>query len=179
MNHSAAVLEETGIRAKLEAHHAESFGWAMNCCRCNREDAENVLQLAYLKVLSGEAVFEGRSSFRTWLFGVIHKTAASERRSELFRRLRLLRWFSANPSVRAGVDSGPTAEDRASRDQDRKRLQDAVLRLPARQREILFLVFYHDLSIMQAAEVMGVAIGTARTHYERGKKEIRRCLETL
>jgi len=57
------------------------------------------------------------------------------------------------------------------------RLKEALGKLPTRQREVLQLVFYHDLSIVEAAKVMGVGIGSARTHYERGKKQMRRRLE--
>ena len=51
-------LDDAALRAELERHHVESFGWALHCCGRRRDDAENVLQLAYLKVLSGRAVFE-------------------------------------------------------------------------------------------------------------------------
>src|SRR5712691_6455943 len=83
------ALDDAGLRNALEAHHVESYGWALSCCRRRRDEAENVLQLVYVKVLSGKAVFDGRSSFKTWLFAVIRNTAAHEHRMELLRRLRL------------------------------------------------------------------------------------------
>jgi RNA polymerase sigma-70 factor (ECF subfamily) len=53
---------------------------------------------------------------------------------------------------------------------------EALRTLPRRQREVLELVFYQDLTVEQAARTMGVAVGTARIHYHRGKK---RLLEVL
>ncbi len=168
MEPSAAArlaLDEAGLRSALEEHHLESYGWALSCCRRRSDEAENVLQLVYLKVLSGKAVFDGKSSFKTWLFAVIRKTAAHEHRLELLRSLRL----SQIPKI---LDAKPRGEQSGIE----VRLKEALEKLPARQRQVLQLVFYHDLSIVEAAQVMGVGIGSARTHYERGKKQMRRRL---
>src|ERR1700681_2268471 len=164
------TLDDIALRSQLEAHHAESYGWALFCCRHCREDAENVLQIVYLKVLGRRAVFDGRSSFKTWLFSVIRQTAAGERRTELFHRL-LLREFFLRQSAPHG---GPSGEDLASSNQVQENLRRPLLKLPLRQREVLHLVFYQDLSIQEAANVMRVGVGSARRHYARAKEQMRR-----
>jgi RNA polymerase sigma factor (sigma-70 family) len=70
---------------------------------------------------------------------------------------------------------GPDAE--LERSEMQRRFRQALMQLPARQRETLHLVFYQDLSLSEAAEVMNVSVGTARQHYERGKKRLREALD--
>src|SRR6266446_6952329 len=77
------------LKAELERLHSTSFGWALSCCRRDASEAEEVLQTVYLKILEGKARFRGESSLKTWLFAVIRKTAATEYRRNLLRKLRL------------------------------------------------------------------------------------------
>jgi len=159
-------------RVELERLHRESYAWALHCCGRNAHVAEDVLHDAYVKVLEGRARFDGRSSFRTWLFGVIRLVAAHQRRRSLMRRL-LLRRHAGRLSAEPVSDS---PEEALCRGETHTRLWHALARLSGRQREVLLLVFYHDLSISEAAEVMGLSIGSARTHYHRGKEALRRLL---
>ena len=59
------------------------------------------------------------------------------------------------------------------------RFQRALETLPSLQREVLHLVFYEDLSLRDAADVMNVTIGSARQHYQRGKRRLRESLERM
>ncbi len=157
-------MDEVELRRQLERAHADCFGWAMACCGRDPDDAEEVLQTVYLSVLDGHARYDARSSFRTWLFGVIRRTAASERRKAWLHGLLLKREAgSLEPTAPAPPDAGVDGAAHCHG------LRDALARLAARQREVIQLVFYHDLTVDEAAAVMGVSVGSARTHYARGK----------
>ena len=160
-------MDEIELKRQLERVHADCFGWAMACCGRDRDDAEEVLQTVYLKVLDGRARYDGGSSFRTWIFGVIRRTAASERRKAWLRGLLLNREAG---SLMPAVPAAPDAE--AERNSRCHSLRHSLARLAARQREVLQLVFYHDLTVEEAAAVMGVSVGSARTHYARGKAHL-------
>ena len=159
-------------RARLEAElaqlHPASFGWALGCCNGERGEAEEVLQVAYLKVLDGRARFDGGSAFKTWLFAIIRRTAAERRRSGWIRALALDRWRGGG-----ATEPTPDPERLASASEAAMRVREALRILPGRQREVLHLVFYQDLSIEDAAHVAGISVGSARTHYHRAKARLR------
>jgi RNA polymerase sigma-70 factor (ECF subfamily) len=163
------------IRDQLEALHSESFAWATVCCSPDMGEAEDVLQMTYLKILDGRARFEGRSAFKTWLFGVIRMTAREQRRRA---------WWSW--SRRAPVETVteyPSPEDTpdhaATKREQIEEVRTASLRLPQRQHQVLMLVFYHDITLDEAAAIMGVSPGSARKHYQRGKEQLRLWLGQL
>jgi len=166
------LLNYSALEEEIERLHPASFSWALACCGWSRHEAEEVLQVAYFKVLEGRARFDGRSTLKTWLFGVIRKTAADQRRRRLFEVLALHRWFSR----REAPAKAPPADEQLGQEQRRARVVHALAQLAARQREVLDLVFYQEMTVEEAAQVMGVTVGTARVHYDRGK---RRLLEKL
>jgi RNA polymerase sigma-70 factor (ECF subfamily) len=160
------------LEAWLERLHEESFGWALNCSGGDAARAEDVLQTAYVRVISGRAVYAGRASFRTWLFGVIRRVAQEENRRTRKERQRTVMMQDAR--VLTVADEGIRSPDEVESSQQ---LREALEQLPQRQREVLHLVFYQDMSIADAAEVMEISVGSARTHYERGKARLRSTLE--
>lgn len=168
-------MEREELLAQLEQLHEMSYGWALNCCSSNPSDAEDILQTVYKKILEGRARYDGRAALKTWLFAVIRNTAVEERRRSWLRGLRLdgyakERQHDFQPAERgAGLEN----EERLAA------FRGAIERLPRRQAEILHLVFYQDLTVEAAAGVMGVSVGSARTHYDRGKQRLGEWLKKL
>jgi RNA polymerase sigma factor (sigma-70 family) len=163
-------MERSELERELERLHAESWGWALACCARDRELAEEALQSAYLRILTGRARFDGRSSVKTWVFGVIRRTAQDEAR---FWRAR----HTGTEEATEVADPAPGADATVERLDETAALVTALAGLSPRQREVLQLVFYHGMTIEEAAGVMHVSLGSARTHYERGKKALAERLE--
>lgn len=165
-------MHATEIRQQLERHHEEAFGWARLCCGQDAVEAEEVLQTVYLKVLEERARFAGKSSFKTWLFAVVRQTAAESRRRRIlqrFRRQRLAERMQQNSPA-------PYASDRTEEAEAQAAIGHMLQQLPRRQREVLQLMFYHEMTLERAAEVMGISPGAARKHYDRAKRKARALL---
>jgi RNA polymerase sigma-70 factor, ECF subfamily len=161
-------VDHAELRLQLAALHPQCFGWAMACCGRVREDAEDLLHDVYLGVLDNGLRFDGRSTLKTWLFGVIRRTSRSRLRRD---RLRALLGMSNGMKIdRPAPPASPA--DLAIASDARERALRALSALAARQREVMLLVFYHDLTIEEAATVMDVSVGSARVHYQRGKRRM-------
>lgn len=158
---------------ELEQLHEQCYSWALTCAQGRRHEAEDILQMAYLAILEGDAEFAGRSSLRTWLFAVIRNQAGSRWRRARRSLQVLARLAVFAPAVESHDDPHGSAGARQAR------VLAALRALPKRQGELLDLVFYRELSIAEAAEVLGISVGTARAHYERGKAALRERLADL
>jgi RNA polymerase sigma-70 factor (ECF subfamily) len=151
---------------ELEALHRAAYSWALTRCGQRRADAADLLQGAYARIVDGSARFDGRSTLKTFVFGVIERIAREERRRERLQSLlrgRFQQAFAPSETVH------PTQVATTS---DTDRVRTALRGLSARQRDVLELVFYRECSIEEAAAIMGLPVGTARTHYERGKRAL-------
>lgn len=160
-------MHHSNIKSELEQYHNDCYGWALHCCNRDREMASEVLQTSYLKILERQNTFRGRSEFKTWAFIVIKNTAIDAWRKQK-KRIKLIRSENNLP------DTGYEAGSEGDFDQKLRKLffAGALNQLSERQRQILQLVFYHDLSLNQSAEVLNISQGSARKHYDRAKKSL-------
>ena len=151
----------------LEAIHSQVFGWTLSRCNFDHAVAEDLMQQAYVELLNGNARFDNKSSLKTFVFGVVQNLARSRFR-RLASRLRLVRRYEHMP---AEVSDDVTEPD------TNNLVWGAVRRLPARQRDIVELVFCREMTIEEASLVMRVTVGTGRVHYDRAKKALQAQLQ--
>ncbi len=150
-------MDRNKLEQLLKANHADAFRWASQCCHYNPHDAEEVLQITYLKIADGKARFNDKAAFKTWLFAVVRNTALDYlHRRVKFENLEQVQFLANDETV-----------------PERQEYRRLLALLPDRQRQVLLLVFYHDMTLAEVALITGLHIGTVRTHYSRGKTALR------
>ncbi|MEM9391862.1 MAG: RNA polymerase sigma factor [Bacteroidota bacterium] len=144
----------------LEQHHNDAYLWAHQCCNFDDEGAKDVLQMVYLKILEGKAKYNEKSGVKTWVFSVIRNTAIDHQKSgKIMSSLSVIKEIAEENVTEAFVD-----------------YQVIIRKLPERQRQVMLLVFYHDQTLEEVAEILALGVGTVRTHYDRGKKALKKIL---
>jgi RNA polymerase sigma factor CnrH len=129
-----------------------------------REDAEDVVQDTFRRVLGGLERFDPARPFEPWFFTVLRNTARNAARSRRIREHEAL-------SVEYESDRPGPLED-IHRRELRGRLTAAVGRLPAMQQTCFRLCLVEGLSSAEAAGATGLAESTVRVHVFRARQTL-------
>ncbi|MGA3147483.1 MAG: sigma-70 family RNA polymerase sigma factor [Acidimicrobiales bacterium] len=146
--------------------------------------AEEAVQDTWMGVVRGVDRFEGRSSFKTWLFRILVNRARTAGTRE-HRDLSLTEHEPAvDPSRFNGagawaesLESWADADDRLVAATWSKCLSDALSDLPPRQREIVILRDVEGLASHDVCDVLGISEGNQRVLLHRGRSRLRSMLE--
>jgi RNA polymerase sigma factor (sigma-70 family) len=154
--------------SELRVLHQEVFRWALYCTNFNHDLAKDTVQQTYLKIVEGTAYFGGKSSLKTWLFGVVRLTARELRRGQERYIAGATHEAEELPDeVEELLDETFAEPDWES--VDAGAVERALNELSLLQREIVYLVFYRDMPLSEIALVFDVSIGTVRKQYHRAK----------
>jgi RNA polymerase sigma-70 factor (ECF subfamily) len=139
----------------------------------SREAAAEIVQETFLRVTRFVGKFDGRSRFGTWLFALVRSVSIEfARRERLRRRLdteqRIIRFVAARPAF------APTAnESSESHDDSREAVRVAVAGLPGPQRDAVVLCELSDMTIAEAAVVLGWSEGRVKSTLFRARRRLR------
>lgn len=136
----------------------------------DRRIGEEVLQDTFVAAWRSASGYQGRSSVRTWLFGI-----ARRRAHDALRRRRLNVTSDEELAVLADPEPGPEESSLAAARQEE--LTARVSRLAPQHREALTLFFFHDLSHEETAEVLEVPLGTVKSRLSNARRALRKSLE--
>ena len=140
--------------------------------RFTREQAlaEDVVQDSFIKAYQKIHLFEGRSSFKSWLFQIAMNTAKNRFRERQTNQVQI-------EDLRMGVEAG--AENDLLRMDIKKRIRLEIDKLPEKQRTALSLRVFEDLSFKEIAVIMNCPYDTAKANYRHALLKLRERLEEM
>lgn len=142
------------------------FGLCMTLCR-NRDDAEDLYQETWLKVLSHIHKFDETKEFEPWAARICVNTYRN-----ILRRLKI------SPFVDFASDAEKTLrmESVSADERDHTALYDAVDRLPERLRVTVILYYFRDMDVQKTAEILGIPEGTVKSRLNHARKRLKEAL---
>jgi RNA polymerase sigma-70 factor (ECF subfamily) len=146
----------------------------------NREQAEDLFQEVWMRVLTRGGQFNGKSRFETWLFTIARNLVIDQKRKRTMSSLDEL--FEAGgeddrPVAFEVPDDEPGPFDRMSNVEDREQIAAALLQLDTLYREVLVLRFHEDLSLEEISRVTHAPLSTVKSRLYRGMASIKPRLE--
>jgi RNA polymerase sigma-70 factor (ECF subfamily) len=158
-----AAGDRDAMRALFARHRLAVYRWLVRLLR-DEALAEDLLSEVFLDVWRQAAAFEARASVSTWLLAIARHKALSARRRRT--EVELDDGFAA--TVADPADDPELVVEKKSR---AELLRRSLRRLPAEQAEVIDLVYYHDKSIKQVANIVGIPEATVKTRmfYARRK----------
>ena len=136
----------------------------------DRRLAEEILQDTLVAVWRGAGSYAGRSSAKTWVFGVARRQAHNT-----LRRRNLSLVDEAPLEALPAPEPGP--EESLLAGAQSRELADRIGELSPLHREALVLVFFQGLSYEETAEVAGVPVGTVKSRLSNAKRALRSAMQ--
>lgn len=134
-----------------------------------REDIEDLAQITFVNIYKGLGSYRGEARLSSW----IYRIALNVARAHLKRLAR----HPSKASIEAEMESGYLPRDeQAGRGPlqlaQSRAVDQAMQRLPDKERVTLGLYYFEELSYEEIAQALGMNLNTVRTHIRRGKSRL-------
>jgi RNA polymerase sigma-70 factor (ECF subfamily) len=175
---SPASVDDQALVAAALAGRAEAFGTlverydravyhlAYRTLR-NPEEARDATQEAFFKAYRSLRTFRPGAKFSTWIFSIAYHACCDR----LSRRKRY-----SNEELPERADPGAGPESQAIAEDEARRLRAAIAALPEKYRTVVTLYHLQGRQYDEIAQVLGIPMGTVKTHLFRAKEQLRRLL---
>ena len=134
----------------------------------NEQDAQDVVQEAFLRAFKSFAGFHG-SNGRAWLLTIVRNTSYT-----LLKKNRVANLMTPfDEEIHASADESVSAATILERSEDANLIREAMDELPAALREILTLRHQEDLSYKEIADIAQIPAGTVMSRLARARAKLK------
>jgi RNA polymerase sigma-70 factor (ECF subfamily) len=169
--HLIAQGDKNAMQVLFARHRVRVYRFLFRLTH-NRAMAEDLVSEVFLQVWRTAGRYEARSQVTTWLLGIGRNRAWST-----------LRRYQAEGLAPDFVDELPDTSDSPEaamyQKQQREILAHCLARLSRSHREVIDLVYYHERTVSEVAEIVGIPLNTVKTRMHYARKEIAELLKAF
>jgi RNA polymerase sigma-70 factor (ECF subfamily) len=159
-----AGRDQSAMNALYARHHVRLYRYLVRLVR-NEAIAEELMSEVFLETWRKAENFEGRSAVSTWLMSIAHNKAVSLIRKKSDEQL--------DDGYAAQLADEEDTPEVASQKRNKGEIMRACIeKLSADHREIIDLVYYHDKSVLEAAEILEIPENTVKTRMFYARKKM-------
>ncbi|WP_223703511.1 RNA polymerase sigma factor SigX [Sutcliffiella deserti] len=166
----------TVFQELYEKYHHDVFQFLFYMVK-NKEQAEDLVQEVYIKVLRSYDRFEGKSSEKTWLFSIAKHVAIDSFRKQKGWKSKLLETFDWN--TQQVKDNAPLPEEIAVQNDQVQQMYQCLDKCKVDHRLVLILRYIQALSIQETAQILGWTESKVKTTQHRALKVLKAHMEEL
>lgn len=133
--------------------------------------AEDIFQDVFIKVNQKLSTFEGNSSIKTWIIRITINTCKDYLKSAWSRKVVPMMEYQEDAIV------SDTDYDDVEKKDTNDLIKKTVLSLPSKYKDVVICVYYQDMTITEAAQVLRIAEGTAKSRLSRARQKLKTILE--
>ena len=152
---------------ELMRRHQRRVYWTARRLVGNHDDAEDVAQEAFVKAYLSLGDFRGDSSFFTWLYRIAVNLSLNA-----LRKRQLITYVRESELMRRVIPGGHDPEEETQHRETESRLQQAVERLPEKQKAVFVLRFYDELPYEEIALLLRTSVGGLKANYHHALRKV-------
>ena len=154
----------------MTTHESKMYAVALRMCG-NREDAQDCLQEAMIRIYKALQSFKSQSSFATWAYRITMNTCLDD-----LRRRKVRTSASLDAMLETGwspSDEEDTPEHHALRSEQRRAIERVIAALPEDMRSAVVLRDVQGFSYEEIAKILDTNVGTIKSRISRSRMKLR------
>jgi RNA polymerase sigma-70 factor (ECF subfamily) len=165
LRHADPHIRRQGFADMVDAY-GEKLYWQIRKMVLNHDDANDLLQNTFLNAWTSLDNFRGEAKLSTWLYRI----AVNE--SLTFLSRQQARNCVSLDEADTYLTEHLTAGSFFDGDEAQARLQEAILRLPRKQRQVFNMKYFDEMKYEEMSEILGTSVGALKASYHHAVKKV-------
>lgn len=152
--------------AQVVAHYSEPLYWQIRKMVVSHDDTDDLLQNTFMKAWANIDYFRGDAKLSTWLYRIAVNESIT-----FLNKERAKRNLTVDDEDTFLVESLP-ADEWFDGDEWQLLLQQAIARLPEKQRLVFTMRYFDEMKYEEMSEILGTTVGALKASYHHAVKKV-------